>query len=100
VHAHHDDYDKPLDVRWLCFGCHKATHPVGDEDKRVKFKGATKARLCGKDNPNSVLSEDMARQIKAALAAGLSQRLVAKAFGVHQTSISRVKLGKVYANVK
>lgn len=33
VEAHHDDYDHPLTVRWLCAVCHKRWHAENGEAK-------------------------------------------------------------------
>ncbi len=96
VHAHHHDYRLPLDVHWLCYQCHKNAHPVSDEDKEIKFSGAKKAQLFGEKNPNAALSEALVQQIKVMLDLGISQQKIAIAFNVHQTTVSRIKLGKCY----
>ena len=34
--AHHDDYDKPLEVRWLCFKHHREWHKVHDNPELLE----------------------------------------------------------------
>jgi len=97
VHAHHHDYSKPLDVHWLCYVCHKAAHPVTDEDKCVKFSGAKHARLPGTANPNASLDLTDVYIAKFFLRLGCSQQTVADIVGVAQTTISRLALGRTYS---
>ena len=99
VHAHHHDYTKPYDVNWYCFLCHKKVHPVTDEDKRVKFSGYKPAQLEGSSNPNAALDDKSVKHIRIVLNMGISQEKIAKAYGVAQSTISQIKLGKRYRNV-
>lgn len=46
VHAHHDDYRKPLDVRWLCFRHHvRRHHSLFTRIKRARASIMRKARF-------------------------------------------------------
>ncbi len=33
VHAHHNDYAKPLEVEWLCVDCHGRRHRQHEDDR-------------------------------------------------------------------
>lgn len=52
VHAHHDDYNKPLEVRWLCDQDHRAWHsnhePIRRKVKLPKLTHREISRLGGK----------------------------------------------------
>lgn len=39
LHAHHDDYSKPLDIMFLCPACHRQRHKeIGEITDKSKFK--------------------------------------------------------------
>ena len=38
VEAHHDDYNKPLEIRWLCFECHRKWHKLHDNPELMEVQ--------------------------------------------------------------
>jgi DNA-binding XRE family transcriptional regulator len=82
VDAHHDDYGKALDVRFLCRFHHQYVHSL----RREKHL----------DPPRSKRATQKARTLlmDARIAAGLTQEALAAKAGVPQETISSIELGR------
>lgn len=84
-HGHHEDYQKPLEVRWMCVPCHRRAHGV-----RLRAKVVARGEKVG----TSKLTEVQAREIKALLANGEPHWRIAQQFAVCRSNISLIARGK------
>ena len=56
TYAHHEDYDKPLEVRWLCPSCHRMRHnKLNGEAKPLIINIGVDYRIRRADENNLVL---------------------------------------------
>lgn len=75
---------------------HKKTAARGSAHGSVTHP---ESRTIGTRNPMAKLDEDSVRQIRIRLGRGEFQRLIARDFGITQTAVSYIKLGKGWKSV-
>jgi hypothetical protein len=83
IWAHHDDYSKPLIVRWLCPSCHRKWHI-----RHQPAPGLDAVRV-----PR--LTIEQLEEIRYLIGIGLSDAFIAKEIGCGKTTIWRIRRARI-----
>lgn len=96
IHAHHHaGYDRPLDVKWICAGCHRKETPlpVGD---RHGSKTQPERRIRGERHGAAKLRQADVLEI---LKSRDSNYVLGRHYGVRHTTIARIRTGKTWQDL-
>jgi ribosomal protein S27AE len=95
VIAHHDDYAKPLEVRWLCRQCHQHWHYLNGEGLNYHLSGLKPLRSDSHISPRAKGLDYRYQRMTKLAASGKTLNDIG-----HEFNISRERVRQIIGNPK